>query len=111
VSTAAWWKLFAIAGAGLNAFAWAIIAIPPQALWYWSVCQMHIGALPQGLTFVGSLGLSIPIVLTFATAAAGNSQLPLAQRIPWTLAVLLAPPLAIPWYWSHFLRRPGLPHP
>jgi hypothetical protein len=96
----------AIAGTALTSIAAIEIAIPPATFEYFATCTLHISASWQALLFVGSLVLALPFMLTFATAAVRNQQLPIAQRIPWAIGLLMAGPLAIPSYWWLFLREP-----
>lgn len=74
VHAALWWKVMAIAGTSLSAFAWAVLAVPHHVLWYWVVCRWHLGGPYLAPLVVASCLLSLPIALTFATAAALQSE-------------------------------------
>ncbi len=96
----------AIAGTSLSAIALVTIAIPPASFRYFATCTLRVSANLQALLFLGSLGLALPFMLAFATAAIRNQRLPVSQRIPWALSLFLAGPFAIPYYWWLFLRDP-----
>ena len=96
----------AIAGTSLSAIALVTIATPSASFRYFVTCTLHVSANLQALLFLGSLGLALPFMLAFATAAIRNDRLPISQRIPWALSILLAGPFAIPYYWWLFLHEP-----
>ena len=96
----------AIAGTSLSAIALVTIAIPPASFRYFATCTLRVSASLQALLFLGSFALALPFMLAFATAALRNERLPVSQRIPWALSLLLAGPFAIPYYWWLFLSDP-----
>ena len=96
----------AIAGTGLSSIAAITIAIPADSFRYFAACTLHVSQSLQAFLFLGSLALALPFMLAFATAAIRNQRLPISQRIPWALILVMAGPLTIPYYWWLFLREP-----